>query len=148
VADQSLLFEINIVRSKYPWKKPKFWTSVITSLAWPFKTATAYHELLLEIIHRVPRIGRKHPPLHPTDLKNHVSIPDQDETKTTFHLFNCLRPPKREGKLFINKKTNTAYWGGGKQKAPLLHFHAQNRFFLKEEKIAGEGFLFRACQTT
>jgi hypothetical protein len=112
VADQSLLFEINTVRPKYPWKNPNPGPMQFRHSRGQTKPAMAYHELLLEIRHRVPRIERKHPPLHPTKRKNHVSLPNQDKTKHNPSPLQLRTSPKEREKLIYKQKPTTTYWGG------------------------------------
>jgi hypothetical protein len=68
----------------------------------------------------------------PNEKKNHASIPNQNKTKKkkkTLHLFNCRQPPRREGKLFINKNYHSLL-----EKVSLLYFYSQKNLFSKREK--------------
>jgi hypothetical protein len=89
---------------KYPWKKPKSRINTISLLAWPFKTATAYPELLVESIHRALQIGRKKSSFTPYQTKNHISIPDKDETKTTLQPLQLPTTPKRRRKIIYKQQ--------------------------------------------
>jgi len=74
--------------------------------------------------------------------KNLVSIPDQDETKNKPSPLQLLTTPKERRKIIYKQKLRTtAYWGGGKRKAPLLHFHAQKSLFSHRKKLPALNFL-------
>jgi len=66
--------------------------------------------------------------------KNHISIPDQDEKKIALQPFQLPTIPQKRRKIIYKQEKYHSYEGGGKHKAPLLHFHLKRDFFCKEEK--------------
>jgi hypothetical protein len=136
-ADQNLPYEINTVRPENQWKKPKP-SAILLAIASPAKPA-ANHELLFR--NQTPGATnreKKRPPLHPTKRKNHVSISEKDEIKhINFISVVANDTPRGENETYLKARPKTTYWGGGKRKAPLLHYHAQ-KVIPRRGKIARE----------